>query len=742
MFKPDSMIGPYTLISRLGRGAYGVVWLAEKRTAIATTKVAIKIANDDDVDLEAIRREASVWVSASGHPNVLPIIDADVYDEQVIIVSEYAPDGSMAKWLETHGGKAPTVESAIEMISGILAGLEHLHRREIIHRDLKPENILLQNDTPRLADFGIARLLKTTSQSAAASGTPIYMPPEAFDGKRSEQTDIWSAGVIFYQLLTGRLPFEGDDMASLIAAIITRKLEPLPLTIPREISEVIERSLNKDPAERYKSAGEMRRRLRDISLHNLDSDPGLAITIANEKNFSSAATLRAPSTAETEQQLNRAETLTPVSTKSSVELPDTFKALEKKKNRAVALTAAAVAALAIIIGAAAFLFFRNNATSSPAVMRPESEFTAIFRKKTDAWTDRVFTSQAAKGGIKELSANDETAQVWSTAQCMAAVLATQKNLDPYVPKIKNAFNFIEITRRTAPAVGWNYYGNSNPYTVTEIGGWVVLAEIKSLESKTKIWDDSQRQEILKRVVRDLDELKQRQDNSGGWRPIKDDYPDFTRTYSSVIALWSLIEARRSPAVNERIGTRYDDSIRRGINWLLLTYKASQGWVQNPNRVGQINRFDGLTAQALFVLSRAETIEGFAYIKNEQVYGNAKKEFVANKQLATRSVEKDNSSIPDVDIRFHNTEFMAEGSTFLWFPWTLAELSQLSVDESLSQDERKAAAGLRSEILNANFDKLENYVETANLMYMFAEHLLCVSAYLETTQPGKNPKAEN
>src|SRR5205085_8138967 len=112
---------------------------------------------------------------------------------------------------------APSIDIAIKIMFGILDGLEHLHTRQIIHRDLKPSNLLLQGHTPRIADFGISRIIKTTSQSITIAGTYAYMAPEAFDGRRNEQTDIWAAGVIFYQMLTGRLPFPQKDPASLMA---------------------------------------------------------------------------------------------------------------------------------------------------------------------------------------------------------------------------------------------------------------------------------------------------------------------------------------------------------------------------------------------------------------------------------------------------------------------------------------------------------------------------------------------
>src|SRR5436189_2526820 len=136
MPSPNDRIGPYTLIQQLGRGAFGVVWLAERRGEFATTKVALKLTLDEDPDLKSIAQESQLWAQLGGHPNVLPIIEADRYDGQVVIVSEYAPDGSLEGWLKRQGGTAPTIESAIAMAIGILSGLEHLHAKGIIHRDL------------------------------------------------------------------------------------------------------------------------------------------------------------------------------------------------------------------------------------------------------------------------------------------------------------------------------------------------------------------------------------------------------------------------------------------------------------------------------------------------------------------------------------------------------------------------------------------------------------------------------
>jgi formylglycine-generating enzyme required for sulfatase activity len=261
MYKAGDQIGPYTLIKQLGNGAFGVVWLAERRTAIAATKVAIKIAMEEEPDLDAIRQEANVWAEIGGHPNVLPMIEADIFDNQILIVSEYTPDGSLEGWMKKNGGKAPSIESAVAMTQGILSGLEHLHSKKILHRDLKPANILLQGETPRLADFGLSRILKSTSQSTNASGTPAYMSPEAFDGKKVVQTDLWAVGIILYQLLTGQFPFSAKEYSALVGAILLKDSTPLPEDL-KQFESIISKALQKNPENRYRSAAEMKAALQ------------------------------------------------------------------------------------------------------------------------------------------------------------------------------------------------------------------------------------------------------------------------------------------------------------------------------------------------------------------------------------------------------------------------------------------------------------------------------------------------
>jgi hypothetical protein len=364
---------------------------------------------------------------------------------------------------------------------------------------------------------------------------------------------------------------------------------------------------------------------------------------------------------------------------------------------------------------------------------------------TKDWSDRIAKSQAPSGGIRE-KADDPSfpTQVWTTAQALTGVLADQKDLDDTKARvIKTAFGYIENARHPAPVdtkltdydEGWGLFEKSKKST-TEIAGWVTLANIASLESKAKVWNPTEIPIIVQRIQRDLALIVERQGGDGGWRPIKEDGPKFTRTYSTAIALWSLIEARRSKLVHEVVGNTYDPNIQNGIDWLLKNYTTVKvdgkdqklGWVPNPNRGGQREQFDGLTAQVLFILSRIEGQPGFDALKNNENYLEYKRAFIMKRDLAGRFVCS-NDRIHDFDLSFTRDDgtldFVLEGSTILWFPWSYAELTVLSNDTALSPQERAQAASLRKGILDSKVDDINKFVHD-EMMYVLAENLYCFS----------------
>ena len=268
MFHAGQKIGPYLLERALGEGSFGVVWLADERTGLIRRQVALKLPRDADVDIEAIRREAETWLRAGKHPHIVQVLHADIYDGQVAIATEYIEGGSLHEWIRRDRGGPVTVEQAVEMTRGILAGLQHLHSlspKPLVHRDLKPGNVLLSGETPLLTDFGMSRMFSSTAFTQAG-GTPAYMPPEAFDDRFSPQTDIWAAGVTLYRMLKSELPFPQRELASLVGAILHKEPEPLPDSVPRAVVNVVMKSMMKDPGRRFQSAAEMRAALDEAML--------------------------------------------------------------------------------------------------------------------------------------------------------------------------------------------------------------------------------------------------------------------------------------------------------------------------------------------------------------------------------------------------------------------------------------------------------------------------------------------
>jgi serine/threonine protein kinase len=293
MLEVGEKVKDYTLKRFLGGGTFGDVWLAEKELELSDEGIlfALKFLPNQSaahIHGEGVRNEVKTWIKAGKHSNIVRVYDGFIHGRYLVIVSDYIEDGSLREWLEANQKKAPSLEKAVEMLRGILRGLSHLHARRIIHRDLKPENILLEDGVPKITDFGVSRMVETFSQSATlrltnGAGSPLYMPPEAFgENTPMPQLDIWSAGVMFYEMLSGGWPFTGNSMYALFAEITAKDPRPLPENVPQELQVIVMTALLKDTKRRFQAAEQMREALDEAWAALLQRQQPLLETKRNE----------------------------------------------------------------------------------------------------------------------------------------------------------------------------------------------------------------------------------------------------------------------------------------------------------------------------------------------------------------------------------------------------------------------------------------------------------------------------
>jgi len=272
-----------TIQKLIGRGGMAEVYLGVHTTL--NRPVAVKILHghllEDDTLMARFRSEAQA-VANLRHPNIVQVFDFDLADDQPYIVMELLEGPSLADHLVVLRGSHKTMflETVAHFVSVIAGALDYAHARGIVHRDVKPSNVLLRHESdiidpketlsediqPVLTDFGVARMTNATIRTASGAivGTPAYMSPEQVSGASVDsRSDIYSLGIMSYEMLSGRLPFggEAETVASTLIKHITEPPQPLPEVTPA-VQAVIFRALEKKPEDRYQRAGELASDLR------------------------------------------------------------------------------------------------------------------------------------------------------------------------------------------------------------------------------------------------------------------------------------------------------------------------------------------------------------------------------------------------------------------------------------------------------------------------------------------------
>jgi serine/threonine-protein kinase len=256
MFFRGQTIGKYRILSSLGSGGFGAVYLAEDTWI--HKKVALKVPHRQNIDFSELLREPRLLASLS-HPNIVTLLTAEKQENVFFIVMEYVPGETLEAIIEREG--AIDLVPALDLTCQICNALDHAHSQNVLHRDLRPANVLVSDSgVVKVADFGTSRFLELAAQGTTVIGSPPYMAPEQFHGQATFASDIYSLGVTMYQMLTGSLPYRTPSPADLQKILHGQMVAP-PRSrnsrIPRSLNDIVVRAMAPAVGDRYQRAGEL-----------------------------------------------------------------------------------------------------------------------------------------------------------------------------------------------------------------------------------------------------------------------------------------------------------------------------------------------------------------------------------------------------------------------------------------------------------------------------------------------------
>lgn len=263
-------IGKYRIIRRIGSGGFGTVYLASDTWV--KRKVALKVPHNQEQELEQMLKEPRIQASLS-HANIVQIHSVERKDGVFFIVSEYIEGPSLDRLIKEQEGLK--WERAVSIIYQVCDAVQHAHDHQIIHRDIRPANVLLTPEhMVKMTDFGTSRYLNPDSIAITRVGCPPYMAPEHFEGKAVLQSDVYSIGMMFYEMMMGALPFTSFNPLKIEQEVKNRLFTALDQKVagltPGQ-SSVIMKALDKDFNERYRTPAEFKQAL--IALQQQETPP-------------------------------------------------------------------------------------------------------------------------------------------------------------------------------------------------------------------------------------------------------------------------------------------------------------------------------------------------------------------------------------------------------------------------------------------------------------------------------------